>query len=142
MHLLYFSRVYARESFDEFLTSAERKKSRFSYIPDARGGWQELLNNLYFKLVSYTLQEAFFIFDLALIRAFTTHVYVCICIIVLFTRGKSVWAFRRHRSSIGRVPDRSLIPPTPVEFHVHVQMRVTKHVDVLDRAVVIESAFF
>ena len=57
---------------------------------DACGGWQELLNNLYFKLVSYTLQEAFFIFDLALIRAFTTHVYVYICIIVLFTRGKSV----------------------------------------------------
>ena len=92
MHLLYFSRVYARESFDEFLTSAERKKSRFVYSGRAwtGGGWQELLNNLYFKLISYTLQEAFFIFDLALTRAFTTHVYVYICIIVLFTRGKSV----------------------------------------------------
>ena len=91
------------------------------YIPDARGGWQ-LLNNLYFKLISYTLQEAFFIYSL---------------------RGVNLSGhFRRHRSSIGRVPDRSLIPPTPVEFHVHVQMRVSKHVDVLNRAVVIESAFF
>ena len=90
MHLLYFSRVYARESFDEFLTSQRSERKADLFIPDARGGWQELLNNLYFKLVSYTLQEAFFIFDLALTRAFTTHVYVYICIIVLFTRGKSV----------------------------------------------------
>ena len=50
--------------------------------------------------------------------------------------------FRRHGSSIGRIPDGALVPSAPLEFHVHVQMRVSKHVDVFDRAVVVESACF
>ena len=47
-----------------------------------------------------------------------------------------------HWPAIGRVPDGSLVPSTPLDFLVYVQMRVTKHVDVFERAVVIESTFF